>query len=180
MPPDLARGDADEILRFYTDKFREKYDAECSSALHHNKTMKNLHIHLVFSERLLLEESEEKVAARNMFFTPDGRHVRTKKEATDEKGNLLPGYRMIPKGEVYERKIFGPKKRLFITTEFLEDVKWYYSGLKNDKLIPERQLTVFPKNGSYIATKKIGKNNPKAARSKRTTKLSMSGTSKCV
>lgn len=48
MPPDLARGDADEIMRFYTDKFWEKYDAECSSALHRNKTMKNLHIHLVF------------------------------------------------------------------------------------------------------------------------------------
>ena len=171
LPPDLARGDADEILRFYTDKFREKYGVECSSALHHNKTMKNLHIHLVFSERPLLKEPEEKVATRNMFFAPDGRHVRTKKEATDEKGNLLPGYRMVPKGEIYERKVFGPKKRLFITKEFLEDVKWYYVGLMNDKLIPERQLTVFPKNGPYIATKKIGMNNPKAAEIKETNRV---------
>lgn len=41
----------------------------------------------------------------------------------------------------------------------------------NDKLILERQLTVFPKNGSYIATKKIGKNNPKAAEIKENNKV---------
>ena len=43
-------------------------DRECSAALHHNKTKTNYHIHLVFSERKMLEQPEVKIATRNMFY----------------------------------------------------------------------------------------------------------------
>lgn len=44
----------------------------------------NYHIHLVFSERKMLEQPEVKVATRNMFYDEQGKHRRTKKEVLDE------------------------------------------------------------------------------------------------
>ena len=56
----------------------------CSAALHHNKTKTNYHIHLIFSERKMLEQPEVKIATRNMFYDEQGKHRRTKKEILDE------------------------------------------------------------------------------------------------
>lgn len=56
---------------------------QCTAALHHNKSMTNYHIHLVFVKRELLKEKEVKTASRNMFYDEKGRHVRTKKEILD-------------------------------------------------------------------------------------------------
>ncbi len=75
----------------FTDRFREKYGAECVSALHHNKRKTNYHIHLIFSERELLPEPIEKAATRNMFYDKQGKHVRTKKEVLDENENVRNG-----------------------------------------------------------------------------------------
>ena len=44
----------------------------------------NYHIHLVFSERKMLEQPEVQVATRNMFYDEQGKHRRTKKEVLDE------------------------------------------------------------------------------------------------
>lgn len=44
----------------------------------------NYHIHLVLSERKMLEQPEVKVATRNMFYDEQGKHRRTKKEVLDE------------------------------------------------------------------------------------------------
>ena len=52
---------------------------ECSAALHHNKKMTNYHIHLVFSERKMLERLEVKIVTRNMFYDEQDKHRRTKK-----------------------------------------------------------------------------------------------------
>ena len=55
---------------------------ECSAALHHNKKMTNYHIHLVFSERKMLERLERlevKIVTRNMFYDEQDKHRRTKK-----------------------------------------------------------------------------------------------------
>ena len=43
------------------------YGVECSAALHHNKKMTNYHIHLVFSERKMLEHPEVKIATHSCF-----------------------------------------------------------------------------------------------------------------
>ena len=73
----------------------------------------NYHIHLIFSERKLLDDPVEKIATRNMFYDETGKHVRTKKEILDEAGQLRSGCKIIPKGEVYERNIFTIKDSRF-------------------------------------------------------------------
>lgn len=69
-------------------KFKLEYGTDAIAALHHNTMMTNYHIHLIFSERKLLEHAEFKKASRNMFFDEHGKHVRTKKEILDENGGI--------------------------------------------------------------------------------------------
>lgn len=66
LQPSLIEYDHDILLKYFTTVFAEKYDVACQSALHHNKTKTNLHIHLIFSERKALEEPERKIAKRNI------------------------------------------------------------------------------------------------------------------
>lgn len=80
LPLSLIEYDHEAILKYFTGAFAEKYDVACQSALHHNKTKTNLHIHLIFSERKSLEEPVQKIAKRNMFYDEIGKHVRTKKK----------------------------------------------------------------------------------------------------
>ena len=161
LPKEMTLYDPDELLRYFVESYRKKYGTECIAALHHNKRKTNYHIHLIYSERQQLEEPMRKIATRNMYFDPEGRHVRTKKEATAE-GKLLPGYSMIPKGEVYEEHLFDKKNPLFKQKSFTEDVKVFFTDLMNRQLSEPNQMQVFPKNSPFLPTKKIGKNNPKA------------------
>lgn len=89
-------------MESFTDEFRKRYNVECISALHHNKRKTNYHIHLIFSERRLLEHPEIKTASRNLFYNEQRKRVRTKKEILDESGKLRNGCTIIKKGEVYE------------------------------------------------------------------------------
>ena len=100
LPESFVEYKADDVVRLFTDSFHKRYGVECSAALHHNKRMTNYHIHLVFSERKMLEHPEVKIAIRNMFYDEQGKHRRTKKEILDEQGNLRVGCSIIPKGEV--------------------------------------------------------------------------------
>ena len=79
------------MVGIFTETFHKRYGVECTAALHHNKAKTNYHIHLVFSERKMLEQSEVKIATRNMFYDEQGKHRRTKKEVLDEQGNLRAG-----------------------------------------------------------------------------------------
>lgn len=129
-----------------------------------NKNKTNLHIHLIFSEREIRQEVERKTASRNMFYNEFGKHVRTKKEILDEDGNLRPGCKIIKKGEVYESNFFQPKKEEFKSHAFLEDIKQVMTDAINEIVKDENEkLQVFQKGGPCLATKKIGKNNPKEA-----------------
>ncbi len=163
LPPSLTEKDPDELLRLFTDAFREKYGVECVSALHHNKSKTNYHIHLIYSERKLKEKVEEKVAARNMFYDETGRHVRTKKEILDPDGNVRPGCYIVPKGMVYEYSGFHPKDPMFKQKYFTDEARGFFTGLINQLVPEEEQLSVFPRGGPFLATQKIGKNNPKEA-----------------
>lgn len=99
-----------------------------------------------------------------MFYDEKGRHRRTKKEILDETGNIRKRCKVIRKGEVYEQNLFTKKNELFKSDEFLDEVKRLYTDLINVCAIKEEdKLHVFDRNGMYLATKKIGKNNPKAA-----------------
>ena len=158
--PDLY--DPDRLLQMFTNRFKEKYGVECVSALHHNKRKTNYHIHLIFSERELLPETIEKIATRNMFYNEQKKHVRTKKEILDDSGNVRKGCKIIKKDEVYERTLFTAKNKLFKQEHYLDEAKRFYTDLINLLIEDDKdKLHVFDKNGLYLATKKIGKNNPK-------------------
>jgi hypothetical protein len=164
LPESFVHYEPEYLLKRFTDHFRQKYKVECISALHHNKRKTNYHIHLIFAERQLLDKPIEKIATRNMFYDEKGKHRRTKKEILDEVGNIRKKCKVIKKGEVYERNLFTTKNELFKADGFLDEVKRLYTDLINVCAINEEdKLQVFDKNGMYLATKKIGKNNPKAA-----------------
>ena len=164
LPESFVEYKADDVVRLFTDSFHKRYGVECSAALHHNKRMTNYHIHLVFSERKMLEHPEVKIATRNMFYDEQGKHRRTKKEILDEQGNLRAGCSIIPKGEVYESHIFTKKDEWFKSDAFTREVKEMFTEIINSHVKDESEkLSVFQQGGVYLATKKIGKNNPKEA-----------------
>ena len=175
LPESLyEQGMPDMLLKSFTDKFKEKYGVECVAALHHNKRMTNFHIHLIFSERQLLAEPVIKIATRNMFYDEHGNHVRTKKEILDEAGNIRKRCKVIGKGEVYEKKLFTSKNTRFKQEDFMDEVKLFYTRMINHWVTDEKdRLTVFDRNGPYLATKKIGRNNPKAEQIEQDNKLRM-------
>ena len=163
LPESFVDYEPNKLLKLFTEHFKQSYGVECISALHHNKRKTNYHIHLIFSERKLLDEPVEKIATRNMFYDENGKHVRTKKEILDEVGQLRSGCKIIPKGEVYERNLFTIKDSRFKSDSFLDEVKRSYTDLINIYVKDDKQkLKVFDRNGVYLPTKKIGKNNPKA------------------
>ena len=163
LPETFVEYEPDKLLKLFTEHFKQYNGVECIAALHHNKRKTNYHIHLIFSERKLLDEPVEKIATRNMFYDETGKHVRTKKEILDEVGLLRKGCRIISKGEVYERNIFTIKDSRFKSDSFLDEVKRSYTDLINIYLKDDKEkLKVFDKNGVYLPMKKVGKNNPKA------------------
>lgn len=163
LPESFVDYNPSVLLEVFTNHFHQNYGVECISALHHNKRKTNYHIHLIFSERKLLDEPIEKVAARNMFYDETGRHVRTKKEILDGGGQIRDGCRIIPKGEVYERKLFTIKDSRFKSDSFLDEVKKSYTELINIYVRDDKEkLKVFDRKSAYLPMKKIGKNNPKA------------------
>ena len=170
--PDLY--DPSKLLQMFTNRFKDKYGVECVSALHHNKCKTNYHIHLIFSERELLPEPIEKIATRNMFYNEQKKHVRTKKEILDDSGNVRKGCKIIKKGDVYERTLFIAKSKLFKQEHYLDEAKRFYTDLINLLIEDDKdKLHVFDKNGLYLATKKIGKNNPKAEQIKEDNEVRM-------
>lgn len=163
LPESFTEYQPDRLLQLFTNHFKQNYGMECIAALHHNKRKTNYHIHLIFAERKLLDEPIIKTASRNMFYDENGKHVRTKKEILGEDGEIREGCSIVKKGEVYEKKLFTVKEERFKSNSFLDEVKHSYTDLINIYVQDESQkLQVFERGSVYLATKKIGKNNPKA------------------
>lgn len=162
LPENYSQYDPDEVLKEFTEKFKGQYGVECISALHYNKTKSNYHIHLIFSERRLLETPDNKIATRAVYFDETGKRVRTKKEITGEDGTIRKGCTVIPKGEIYEQHMFTTKDTFFKSKGFLAEVKELLTEQINLHVWEEEKLAVFDQNSVYLPTKKIGKNNPLA------------------
>lgn len=161
LPEGLYHYEHDYLIKHFATDFKKKYGVDCYAALHHNKRKTNFHIHLIFAERTKLEKLVVKVASRNMFYDESGKHVRTKKEILDESGDIRNGCKIIRKGEVYEKKEFSVKDDRFKQDSFLDEAKVFFTSEINQLVLHEEyRLKVFDKNSPYLATKKIGKNNP--------------------
>ena len=162
LPEDLVQYEPEYVLEQFTKHFKYRYGVECISALHHNKAKTNYHIHLIFSERKLLDEPIVKTAGRSMFYDEKGKRVRTKKEILDENGNVRKKCKIIKKGEIYDKMLFTIKDKRFKQEGFLEEVKQNFTAFINTFVFDEKKkLAVFDKHSPYLATKKIGKNNPR-------------------
>lgn len=163
LPESFREYDWELLLQLFAERFRSTYGVQCTAALHHNKKKTNYHIYLIYSERKVLEKKEIKRASRNMFYDEKGKHVRTKNEILDKNGSVRQGCYIIPKGENYEMSFFGSKEEIFKKHSFLNEAKMMYTDLINQLVKDEAEkLSVFEPGGPYLATKKIGKNNPKA------------------
>ena len=87
-----------------------------------------------------------------------------RKKITDENGKIREGCTVISKGGIYEEHLFTAKDDRFKSDPFLREVKEIYTALINRHISdPEQHLKVFNPDSIYLPTKKIGKNNPKAA-----------------
>ena len=165
LPENFIDYNKQTLLQTVVNFFKKEYGVECLAGLHHNKSMSNLHIHMIFAERKLLPEPIVKIAPRNMYFNEKGKHVRTKKEILSDNGYLQPGCNIIPKGTVYERHLFSQKIEYFKDKAYLNEAKHKLTDLINQYVKDEeKKLCVFDKSGPYLPTKKIGKNNPKSER----------------
>ena len=78
---------------------------------------------------------------------------------------------MIPKGDIYEEHKFEKKNSLFKEKDFTADAKEFFTDLINYQLPEQMKMKTFPKNGPYLPTKKIGKNNPHAEEIAETNRL---------
>ena len=144
LPEIYTTFDPQQVLEEFTDKFRQQYGVECVSALHHNKRKTNYHIHLIFSERKLLPEPDIKIATRSVFYDETGKRVRTKKEITDENGQIRKGCTVIKKGDVSESHLFKTKDERFKSEAFIAEAKEVYTELINSHISdPEQRLKVF-------------------------------------
>ena len=101
-------------------------------------------------------------------------HVRTKKEILDDSGNVRKGCKIVKNGEVYERTLFTAKNKLFKQEHYLDEAKRFYTDLINLLIEDDKNKHhVFDRNGLYLATKKIGKNNPKEEQIKKDNEVRM-------
>lgn len=126
LPEQYLEYDPQEVLERFTNDFKSRHKVECVSALHHNKKMTNYHIHLIFSERQLLENPEIKRAPRNLFYNESSKRVRTKKEILDQSGEVKSGCYIVQKGQIYEQQLFTIKNEYFKDKEFLREEKRLY------------------------------------------------------
>lgn len=117
----------EKLLNDIVNGLKESLEVEIYAAMHgSDKDSNNLHIHVMYMERKL-EQEQDKIAKRNMYFNQDGKQVRAKKDAVDQEGNLLPGYSMVPKGECYGKKTWSAKKKNMRSRKFTKNIKEFWT-----------------------------------------------------
>ena len=138
----------------------------CFLVVHHTRKMESSDsFDMISGTNGLLGASDGAFVMQKEKRTDDehGKHVRTKKEILGEDGGIREGCSIVKKGEVDEKKLFTAKDERFKCNSFLDEVKHSYTDLINIYVQDEKQkLQVFERGSVYLATKKIGKNNPKA------------------
>jgi len=133
----LSEKTREEFLKVFIDYLQKLYNIEIYAAMHgKDADASNLHIHAMFMERQCVPE-QDKIAKRNMYFNEKGKQVRAKKDAVDQDGNLLPGYRMVPKGECYGKVSWTAKNKWLRSKDFTRDLKNKFTDVLNKQLNQE-------------------------------------------
>ena len=154
----LERMSPEEIVKTIAEEVKEKLGLDCFVALHFNKTKKSLHAHIIFGERELLQEPVIKIAERNLFYNAEGKRCYKKSEILDENKQLLPGCKIIKKGEVYEQRYFSSVDTKYHERDWLADVKTnVFLALRNGKLKGDVEITEYDASTGKLAQQPIGK-----------------------
>lgn len=156
LPNSALSGDLKELAEKLAADFRDRTGADCVVVIHLNKKKNNLHYHLMFSERQRLPEPVIRVADRAAYLDETGLRRRTKKEILDADGQLRPGCRIVPKGEILDIRYFGEKEPIFKEKGWLYDYKKHMADWINQELQPDQKRTVYDAAGPYLAQVKIG------------------------
>lgn len=158
----LQRMSPDEIVKVVVEEFKEKLGLTVAAGLHlkHNADgPDNLHVHVVFPERELLKEPVIKIADRALFFDAQGKRRYKKSEILDENKQLLPGCRIVKKGEIYEQRYFGSVDSKYSSKSWIKDVKTnVILPLRNGKLKGDIEITEFDASTGKLAQQHIGNN----------------------
>ena len=155
----LDRQRPDEICRMIAESFEAKYHRPVIVALHYNKAESNLHAHIIFAEREILPETQEKIAPRNLFFDEDGKRQYKKAKVLDDNGQLRPGCRIVAKGEVYERRSFGPAAPEFAMKTWMNNMKETWAlPLLNGPLHGDMEYKLFDPSTGKLSQQHVGKN----------------------
>lgn len=159
----LDRLSPDEVLKTAIDSASAALGRPVAGALHYNKGMKSLHIHMVYPEREFLQEPAIKVAERNLFFDAQGKRRYKKSEILDENKQLLPGCRIVKKGEIYENRHFGPVDQKFSRKGWLKEFKseWLLP-LRNGELRGNVEITEYDPSTGMLPQMHVGKDKPPA------------------
>ena len=154
----LQRMTPEEIAEKLATSFEQKYHRPCMVAVHMNKTETNLHAHLIYSERDLLKEPEEKIAPRAIFFDEEGKRQYKKAAILDESGELRPGCRIVAKGEIYERRRFGAVDQTFSHKGWLRAAKkeWLLP-LRNGDLKGDVEISEYDPSSGKLPQQHVGK-----------------------
>ncbi len=155
----LQRLSPEEIARTLAESFEQKYNRPCVVAVHFNKKKTNLHAHLIYAERELLKDPKEKIAPRALFFDEKGIRQYKKIAILDEDGKLRPGCKIVKKGEVYERRLFGPVDQSFSSKAWLKEAKseWLLP-LQNGVLRGDVEITEYNPETGELPQQHVGKN----------------------
>lgn len=131
LPNDIqGRYDLQELAEFIAADIKSRHGIECAVGIHLNKTKTNLHAHVILPERVELEQTKESVATRNTYFNAEGRRSN-KKDCVDENGKLLPGCRLVRKGELLHQRRFSEKNPLFANKGFAYGEKLHFAKIFN-------------------------------------------------
>ena len=150
-----------EILKIACNAVSQKINRPVTAALHINKSNSSLHIHIIYSERQLLPNQRKKVAERNLFFDSCGKRRYKKSEIMDENGQLLPGCRIVKKGELYDSHYFASVDKKMVDKKWLKDLKTNcILLLRNNELKGDIEITEYDPKTGMLPQQYIGNNVP--------------------
>lgn len=156
----LQRMTPDEIVKTVVDVFQEQLGLTVAAGLHlkHKKDgPDNLHVHVILPERELLKEPVVKIAERALFFDAKGKRRYKKSEILDENKQLLPGCRIVKKGEIYEQHYFGSVDPKYSSKAWMKHVKTdVILPLRNGKLRGDVEITEFDYGTGKLPQQHIG------------------------
>jgi len=156
----LSEYDAAQLAEKISDTVKAMTNTENLVALHWNKKGNNYHCHIIVAENQEVNVVKEgAVLTKDTYYGADGKRSIKSKCIDPETKELLPGCRLLKKGE---RKIdfvrFGPKIDLS-SRDFSKRLKSEMVILQNE-LLGKEKYKIFENDGIHIAQQHVGKGMP--------------------